>query len=185
MRPLIYRTYAVAQMSSFAAVRYLLFVFRFCALRAQKRNTDTMARAMLPFVLSLSKGRLKDVCVRHRARPVNQGATMTTSADLPQIGFVGLGVMGRPMAANLVRAGYACTVYDINPAAMARLAGLGARPAETVAEVAEVSDIFITMVVNDAQMRAILFEPGNAAQAFGPGATVIGMSTMSRAFVQE
>jgi L-threonate 2-dehydrogenase len=110
---------------------------------------------------------------------------MTTPADKPRIGFVGLGVMGRPMAANLVRAGYACTVYDINPAAMAQLAGLGARPAETVAEAAEVSDIFITMVVNDAQMRAILFEPGNAAQAFAPGSTVIGMSTMSRAFVQD
>jgi 3-hydroxyisobutyrate dehydrogenase len=110
---------------------------------------------------------------------------MTTPATKPRIGFVGLGVMGRPMATNLVRAGYACTVYDINPAAMAQLAGLGARPAETVAEAAEVSDIFITMVVNDAQMRAILFEPGNAAQAFAPGAIVIGMSTMSRAFVQD
>lgn len=108
-----------------------------------------------------------------------------TTADKPRIGFVGLGVMGRPMAANLVRAGYACTVYDINPGAMAQLAGLGARPAETVAQAAEVSDIFITMVVNDAQLRAILFEPGNAAQAFAPGSTVIGMSTMSRAFVQD
>jgi 3-hydroxyisobutyrate dehydrogenase len=110
---------------------------------------------------------------------------MTTPAEKPRIGCVGLGVMGRPMAANLVRAGYACTVYDINPAAMQQLAALGARPAETVAEVAEVSDIFITMVVNDTQMRAILFESGNAAQAFAPGSTVIGMSTMSRAFVQE
>jgi len=108
---------------------------------------------------------------------------MTAPATKPRIGFVGLGVMGRPMAANLVRAGYACTVYDINPAAMVQLADLGARPAETVAEAAEVSDIFITMVVNDAQMRAILFEPGNAAQTLSPGSTVIGMSTMSRAFV--
>jgi L-threonate 2-dehydrogenase len=110
---------------------------------------------------------------------------MSTSTDKPRIGFVGLGVMGRPMAANLVRAGYACTVYDINPAAIEQLAGLGARPAETAAEAAEVSDIFITMVVNDAQMRAILFEPGNTAQALAPGAIVIGMSTMSRAFVQD
>ncbi len=110
---------------------------------------------------------------------------MTPPADRPRIGFVGLGVMGRPMAANLIRAGYPCTVYDINPAAIEQLATLGARPAETVAEAAEVSDIFITMVVNDAQMRAILFEPGNAAQAFAPGSTVIGMSTMSRAFVQD
>src|SRR6266498_3785053 len=71
--PHINRTYAVAQMSSFAAVRYLLFVFRFCALRAQKRNTDTMASTMLPYILSLTKGRLKDVCVRHRVSPVVKG----------------------------------------------------------------------------------------------------------------
>jgi 3-hydroxyisobutyrate dehydrogenase len=89
------------------------------------------------------------------------------------------------MAANLARAGYACSVYDINPAPVAELAALGARPAETVAEVAAVSEAFITMVVNDAQMRAILFEPGDAAQALPRGATVIGMSTMSRGFVQE
>src|SRR6186997_1927771 len=106
---------------------------------------------------------------------------MTTPADKPRIGFVGLGVMGRPMAINLVRAGYACTVYDINAAAIEQLAAAGARPAETAAEAAEVSDIFITMVVNDAQMRAILFEPGNAAEALPQGAIVIGMSTMSRA----
>jgi putative dehydrogenase len=110
---------------------------------------------------------------------------MTTRADKPRIGFVGLGVMGRPMATNLVRAGYPCTVYDINPAPVAELAKLGARSAETIAEVARVSDIFITMVVNDAQMRAILFEPGGAAQALPAGATVIGMSTMSRGFVQD
>src|SRR5262245_635877 len=111
--------------------------------------------------------------------------TTPTTADKPRIGFVGLGVMGRPMASNLVRAGYPSTVYDINPAAVAALASQGARPAASAAEAASISDIFITMVVNDAQMRAILFEPGNAAQALSPGATVIGMSTMSRAFVQE
>jgi 3-hydroxyisobutyrate dehydrogenase len=110
---------------------------------------------------------------------------MPTPASTPRIGFVGLGVMGRPMAANLVRAGYPCTVYDINPAAIATLAELGARPAETAAEAAEVRDIFITMVVNDAQLRANLFEPGEAAQALAPGTTVIGMSTISRAFAQE
>jgi 3-hydroxyisobutyrate dehydrogenase len=107
------------------------------------------------------------------------------TADKPRIGFVGLGVMGRPMAANLVRAGYPCTVYDINRSAVEALANLGARPAETAAEVAQVSEIFITMVVNDAQMRSILFEPGNAAEALPHGAIVIGMSTMSRAFVQQ
>jgi 3-hydroxyisobutyrate dehydrogenase len=111
--------------------------------------------------------------------------TTPATADKPRVGFVGLGVMGRPMAANLVRAGYPCTVYDINPSAVEALASLGARPAETAADAAQVSDIFITMVVNDAQMRAILFEPGNAAEVLPHGAIVIGMSTMSRAFVQE
>jgi hypothetical protein len=60
----------VASTSSGTAVRYLLLCFGFCALRAKKRTTDKMRSTMLPFVLSLSKGRLKGVCVRHCVSPV-------------------------------------------------------------------------------------------------------------------
>jgi 3-hydroxyisobutyrate dehydrogenase len=109
-------------------------------------------------------------------------STMTT---LPTIAFIGLGVMGRPMAINLARAGFPVRVFDINAAAVEAALQAGCAPAAGAAEAAAGADVLITMVVNDAQMRAVLFEPGNAAAALEPGSTVIGMSTMSRATVIE
>lgn len=108
--------------------------------------------------------------------------TQTETTGNSRVGFIGVGVMGEPMAANLVRAGYDCTIYDINPVP---LAALGARIASSPAEVGEHSDVLITMVVNDQQFKATLFEPGWAARAMKPGAVVIGMSTMSKATVLE
>ncbi len=105
--------------------------------------------------------------------------------EKPRVGFIGVGVMSEPMAANLVRAGYECTVYDINPAPLAALEALGARRAASPDQVGQHSDILITMVVDDQQFKATLFEPGLAASALKPGAVVIGMSTMSKATVQE
>lgn len=102
-----------------------------------------------------------------------------------QVGFIGVGVMGRPMVSNLLKAGFPCTIYDINPVPVEALVAEGATPAQSAAEVAKSSDIFITMVVNDAQLAATLFEPGKAAAALKAGATVIGMSTMSVSMVQE
>src|SRR2546430_17263447 len=101
------------------------------------------------------------------------------------VGFIGVGVMGRPMVSNLLKAGFSCTIYDINPAPVEALVAEGATSVSSAAEVAKSSDIFVTMVVNDAQFAATLFEPGNAASALKPGAIVIGMSTMSVRMVRE
>jgi len=101
------------------------------------------------------------------------------------VGFIGTGVMGRPMVSNLLKAGFPCTIYDINPAPVKALVAEGAVAANTAAEAAKGNDIFITMVVNDAQFATTLFEPGNAASALKPGAIVIGMSTMSVRMVRE
>jgi putative dehydrogenase len=109
---------------------------------------------------------------------------LTHARDL-RIGFIGVGVMGRPMVSNLLRAGFPCTIYDINPLPVEALVAEGAIAVGSAAEVARQSDIFITMVVNDAQFAATLFEPGNAASALKPGAIVIGTSTMSVKMVQE
>lgn len=103
----------------------------------------------------------------------------------PRIGFIGVGVMGRPMVSNLLKAGYACTVYDVNPQPVAALVAEGAGAAQDVQAVAASSDLLITMVVDDAQFSAILFEPGEAAQALREGAIVMGMSTMSVGMVQQ
>jgi L-threonate 2-dehydrogenase len=105
--------------------------------------------------------------------------------EKPRIGFIGVGVMGRPMASSLLKAGYACTVYDVNPTPVAAMVAEGASAAENVQAVAAASDILITMVVDDAQFSAILFEPGQAALALKEGAIVMGMSTMSVRMVQS
>jgi putative dehydrogenase len=102
-----------------------------------------------------------------------------------RIGFIGVGVMGYPMARNLLQAGFPCTIYDVNPLPVEALVAEGATAASSAAEVAQQCDILITMVVNDEQFAATLFEPGNAAFALKPGAIVMGMSTMSVKMVQE
>lgn len=106
-------------------------------------------------------------------------------SEKPHIGFIGVGVMGRPMVSNLLKAGYSCTIYDVNPAPVATLVAEGANAVEDVATVAAASDILITMVVDDAQFSAILFEPEQAALALREGAIVMGMSTMSVKMVQS
>src|SRR5260370_39787961 len=70
-------------------------------------------------------------------------------------------------------------MYDGSAAPVEGLVAVGENWVNSAAEVAKNSDIFVTMVVNDAQFAATLFEPGNAASALEPGAIVIGMSTMS------
>lgn len=111
--------------------------------------------------------------------------TEQSSPDKPRIGFVGVGVMGRPMVSNLLKAGFPCTVYDVNPVPVEALVAEGATSAGSAADAAKSSDIFITMVVNDAQFAETLFEPGNAAVALRPNAIVMGMSTMSVKTVRE
>src|SRR5512143_3441366 len=105
---------------------------------------------------------------------------MTDTKPKPRVGFVGAGVMGQPMANNLLKAGYAVTVFDINPAPLDALAAAGATRAASPAAAALDCDFFITMLVNDTQLSAVLFEPGHAADSLKGGATVIGMSTMNR-----
>ncbi|MBM4231210.1 MAG: NAD(P)-dependent oxidoreductase, partial [Gammaproteobacteria bacterium] len=63
-----------------------------------------------------------------------------------KIGFVGLGTMGGNAARNILRKGFALTVYDIRPSAVAALVQEGAEPAENAAAVLAASDVVITMV---------------------------------------
>jgi len=65
-----------------------------------------------------------------------------------KIGFVGLGIMGKPMAKNLVKAGYQLLVNDYNKASVEELKALGAEVCSTNKEIAEKSDIVITMLPN-------------------------------------
>ena len=72
-----------------------------------------------------------------------------------KIGFIGLGIMGKPMSKNLLKAGYSLVVRDNNTASEAELIELGATTAKTAKEVAQQVDVIITMVPNSPQVKEV------------------------------
>jgi 3-hydroxyisobutyrate dehydrogenase-like beta-hydroxyacid dehydrogenase len=103
-------------------------------------------------------------------------------AKLERIGFAGLGIMGGPMAANLVRAGYEVTVYTRTREKAERFADEhGASAAATPAEAAEGAAAFITIVPDAPQVEEVLFGADGAAGALPEDALAIDMSTIAPA----
>lgn len=96
-----------------------------------------------------------------------------------RLGFIGLGIMGRPMASNLLQAGYSLTVFNRSRAAVETLAQAGARPAESPRDVAEQSDIVITAVTDVAAVKAVVLGTDGVLQGAHPGLLLIDMSTIS------
>ena len=97
-----------------------------------------------------------------------------------RIGFIGLGIMGRPMAENLVKAGFPVTVHNRTRLKEKLLAEAGAAVAESPAGVARHSDIVIVMVPDTPDVKAVLLVgPNSVADAARPGLLVIDMSTIS------
>jgi 3-hydroxyisobutyrate dehydrogenase-like beta-hydroxyacid dehydrogenase len=96
-----------------------------------------------------------------------------------RIGFVGLGIMGAPMAANLVRAGFTVSVYDRLAERCQPLVGLGAKACGSLAELASESSVVITMVPDTPDVDALLFQPEGIAQSLPAGSVVIDMSTIA------
>lgn len=97
-----------------------------------------------------------------------------------RIGFIGLGTMGGPMAANLARKGHALAVFDAVPAAVERFAE-PCRRARSPAEAAREADAVITMLPSSAEVRAVMQGPDGALAAMPRGALFIDMSTVSAA----
>jgi 2-hydroxy-3-oxopropionate reductase len=95
------------------------------------------------------------------------------------IGFIGLGIMGRPMAGNLLRAGHRLIVLDRNPAAAAELISLGAEEAATPAAVAERSEVVITMLPDTPDVEEVALGPQGVLEGIGRGGLYIDMSTVS------
>jgi 3-hydroxyisobutyrate dehydrogenase-like beta-hydroxyacid dehydrogenase len=97
-----------------------------------------------------------------------------------RIGFLGLGIMGSRMAANVARAGYELTVWTHTEGKAARWAEQHkATAVDTPAEVARASDIVVSMVVDGAQVESVLLGPGGAAAGAGEGVLCVDMSTIA------
>lgn len=95
-----------------------------------------------------------------------------------KIGFIGLGIMGKPMSKNLIKAGHELVVCDFNKDAVAELVGCGAKAAENGAAVAKECSVIITMVPNSPHVRAAVFDKGGIAETVEQGAILIDMSSI-------
>lgn len=95
-----------------------------------------------------------------------------------KIGFIGLGIMGKPMSKNLVKAGYDLVVYDFNQAALDELAELGAKAACNTKEVAEECSVIITMLPNSPHVRAVALGENGIIEAAKSGSILIDMSSI-------
>ena len=101
-------------------------------------------------------------------------------ATAERVAFLGLGIMGEPMARNLVAAGFGVTVWNRTPTkAMNFAAAHGAEHAESPAAAAERSDVTITMVPDSAEVKDVLFGQRGAAEGIHRGSLVIDMSTIA------
>lgn len=102
-----------------------------------------------------------------------------------KVGFIGLGIMGRPMCANLIKAGHELVVYDFNAESMKKMEELGARKGENAADVARKCPVVITMLPNSPHVRqAVLGENGVLEGASG-GSALIDMSSIDPSVTRE
>jgi 3-hydroxyisobutyrate dehydrogenase len=103
-----------------------------------------------------------------------------------RIAFLGLGVMGRPLAGHLVRAGHDVSVYNrTHEKALRFVAELGGRVAQTPADAALGARFLFSCVGNDDDLRAVLVGPGGALSALPPGAVIIDHTTTSASVARE
>lgn len=95
------------------------------------------------------------------------------------VGFIGLGIMGKPMVMNLLKAGIETTVYDINADAVQALAKAGAKAAHSAKEAAADKDVVITMVPNAKIVTLLLEGEDGILAGVKPGAIIADMSSVS------
>jgi len=96
-----------------------------------------------------------------------------------KIGLIGLGIMGKPMGKNLIKAGYDLTVMDRNQAAVTELVAAGAKSAPTAKAVAEQVDIIITMLPNSPHVKEVVLGENGILEGAKPGTVFMDMSSIA------
>ncbi len=98
---------------------------------------------------------------------------------MKNIGFIGLGIMGKPMARNLLKAGYPLTVYDIVPDKAEDVVEAGAKAGSSSKDVAEKSEIVITMLPNSPEVKEAVLGKNGVLEGAKPGTILIDMSSIA------
>ncbi len=95
------------------------------------------------------------------------------------IGFVGMGIMGRPMLENVIKAGYEVVAYDLNAKALQDAVKAGAKPSDSLEDLAQKVSTVITMLPDSPDVQTVLTGDGGLATHLAEGSIVIDMSTIS------
>ena len=104
---------------------------------------------------------------------------------MTETGFIGLGIMGKPMASHLVAAGHTVHVCDLVEESVKHLCLLGAKACSCCKEIAEKSDIIFIMVPDTPDVEAVLFGAEGVAEGLKPGSIVVDMSSISPIATKE
>ena len=102
-----------------------------------------------------------------------------------RVGFVGVGMMGKPMASRILKAGYPLTVYDIRPEAVKEFVGLGAKSAKSAKEIAEVSDICFTSLPSIAAWEDVYFGSNGLLKGARKGEILVDTSTVAPSLTRK
>ncbi len=104
---------------------------------------------------------------------------------MKKIGFIGLGIMGKPMAKNLLKAGYHLTVYDINSVPVKELSEAGAKEGKSSKDVAAQSEVVITMLPNSPEVKEVVLGEDGVLEGAKPSTILIDMSSIAPLVVRE
>jgi 2-hydroxy-3-oxopropionate reductase len=104
---------------------------------------------------------------------------------MAELGFIGLGIMGKPMANHMVVAGHIVYVYDLSEEPVKHLSSLGAKGCTCCKEVAQRSEVIFVMVPDTPDVEMVLFGPEGLAEGLRPGAIVVDMSSTSPIATKE
>ena len=104
---------------------------------------------------------------------------MGDTNNTKKIGFIGLGIMGKPMAKNLIKAGYNLVVFDVNGNAIKELADAGAQEGLSSKDVAARTEIIITMLPNSPHVKEVLLGKDGVMEGARPGSIVVDMSSIA------
>jgi 3-hydroxyisobutyrate dehydrogenase len=104
---------------------------------------------------------------------------------MSNIGFVGLGIMGKPMAKNLLKAGFGITFYARRPEVVDEMKALGAKAVDSAMAVARATDIIITIVTADPEVREVILGENGVLEGASEGDLIVDMSTISPLTIRE
>jgi 2-hydroxy-3-oxopropionate reductase len=104
---------------------------------------------------------------------------------MAKLGFIGLGIMGKPMAGQLLKAGHEVSAYDLNPASVQELVSKGASACKSSKEVAQKSEVIFIIVQDTPDVEAVLFGKEGLTEGLKAGSIVVDMSSISPIATKE